>query len=279
MDKINERLDEVLEKLAISRKETSEIVKRLDKLECEAEEEPNQANFGGQAQSYSGLSFGAPMHRAPNAHDTRTHAAAASTNIEEASSATIQQDFQVVKDALQRVKLPQDLKVEDSRQGIQRKDQARFNVVQKCARFAETSVKLLSTVNAQSISEADLKDLCTIQIAQLRYLQEEHSMCLVNNNFGEGVEKIYRNFRRNTSAFPPEAIEALQAAVTLNTAQAQAPRGRGNRGPYNYRGAGRGFYSGTGRGASPYFSGNNRVQYRPNTQSENNTNRTNNDFQ
>lgn len=279
MEKLEDKLDQVLQKVNDSKRSQSEILDRLEKLELSAQEEHDQAETDGHAQLYSGPQHGASLYTArtdtrsgaTHANVSRDNTSAAGVNVP-APSTSIQQDFQVIKDAVQRVKLPQDLKVEDSRQGIQRKDQGRFNVGQKCARFAETSVKLLSTVDAESITDQDLKDLCTIQIAQIRYLQEEHSMCLVNNNFGEGVEKIYRNFRRNTGAFPPDAIEALQAAVTLNAAQAPAPtRGsgfRGYRGSGGYRGGtGRGYFSG-GRGASPYFSGNNRVQYRPNPNNE-----------
>jgi hypothetical protein len=137
----------------------------------------------------------------------------------------------VIKDALQRIKLPTDLKVDDTRQGVQRRDQPRLNNISRCARYSETTLKLLSTIDPTNVSEGDIQDLVTITVAQTRYLQEEHAMMLVNNNFGEGVEKIYRNLRRNTSLFTPDAIDALQAAVTLNNhTHTEYPRGRGRGG-------------------------------------------------
>ena len=178
-------------------------------------------------------------------------------------SCTVQKEFNAIRNALQRVKLPNDLVVADNRrQGVSRKDQIRMNVVAECAKYVETSLKLLSTIqSAGEISEGDIQDLITVQIAQVRYLQEEHSLILVNNSFGDGVEKIYRNLRKHPTHFPPDAIDALQAAVTLNShQQTSEPRGRG-RGSYSFRG-GRG-----GRGSRPYYqlSGGNRI---PNTRSQ-----------
>lgn len=168
----------------------------------------------------------------------------------------IQQEYTVIKDALQRIKLPNDLKVDDTRQGVQRKDQKRLNILSRCARYGETMLKLLSTIDAESISQGDINDLVTIATAQVRYLQEEHALLLVNNSFGDNVETLYRNFRRNTSQFPPDAIDALQAAVTLSNHQEQH-RGRG-RGYSNFprgRGAprGRGYYGSQQGGRVPPY--------------------------
>ena len=45
-------------------------------------------------------------------------------------SACIQQEFNVIKDSLQRVRLADDLKVQDTRVGVQRKDHARLGSFQ-----------------------------------------------------------------------------------------------------------------------------------------------------
>jgi len=168
------------------------------------------------------------------------------------NSADIQQEFMVIKDALQRIKLPNDLKVNDGARGIRRIDQPRATVVSKCARYAETLMKLLSTLDPENISDGDLSDMTAIVVAQVRYLQEEHSMMLVNSNFGEQVEKVYRTLRGNTSAFPPDALGALQASVEMaNSANYRGNtdynRGRGRsrfqRGGYRGRGYGRGGFT------------------------------------
>ena len=51
------------------------------------------------------------------------------------SSADLQAEFRAIRDSLSKVKLPQDLVVGDSRAGIGKGDLARFQVIQKCARF------------------------------------------------------------------------------------------------------------------------------------------------
>lgn len=147
----------------------------------------------------------------------------------------IQQEFTVIKDSLQRVRLSNELKVNDSSVGIQRADQPRHKVVSKCARYAETLIKLLSSLNAETVSQGDIQDLLTICIAQVRYLQEEQSMMLVNSSFGGNVERLYRTLRNNSAQFSPESLETLQAAVVLG---GHAQNNPGNQRGQNYRGQG-----------------------------------------
>ena len=66
---------------------------------------------------------------------------------------------------LKRVKLPNDLKLNDSRQGVKRADQQKLNIVSKCARYSETMLKLLSSVQAESVNPGDIQDLITIAVA------------------------------------------------------------------------------------------------------------------
>lgn len=159
----------------------------------------------------------------------------------------IQQEFTIIKDSLQRVRLPKDLKVEDSRQGVKRSDQGRINNISKCARYTETALKLLSTIDPDNVSQGDVNDLIIINVAMVRYLQEEHALVHVGGSFGDNVERIYRNFRRNTSIFDSQAIDSLQAAVSLDAAQphnsypGNRGRGRGYQTNNNYfRGRGHG---------------------------------------
>ena len=81
----------------------------------------------------------------------------------------IQAEFAAIKEALQRVKLPADLMLNDSKQGIKREDQPTLQVVARAARYAEVTLKLLNTFDIDSISEADIKNLYVTQVAQLRY--------------------------------------------------------------------------------------------------------------
>jgi len=188
------------------------------------------------------------------------------TTGQDTANINVQQEFIVIKDSLARVKLPNDLKVNDTFRGVARKDQPRSTVVSKCARYGETLIKLLSALDPENVGEGDIQDLTTIAVAQIRYLQEEHALMLVNSNFGDNVEKIYRTFRTNTSAFSPDAISSLEAAVSMaNHMPDTNSRGRGN---WGNRGApfGRGGYRGGsyrgGRGYGQYGRGYNNA-YNP----------------
>ena len=118
------------------------------------------------------------------------------------------------------------------REGIQRLDQGCVNVISRCARYAETTLKLLSSLQADNICEADLRDLSTVAEAQVRYLQEEQSLALVTSTFGDSVERLYKGFKKRDVA-----VEALRASVLLSNQMDRRPRGRG-RGGYQQFGRG-----------------------------------------
>ena len=52
-----------------------------------------------------------------------------------------QGEFQTLKDSLSKVKLPTDVKLNDSRQGIKRTDQPLMNALAKCGRYCETGIE------------------------------------------------------------------------------------------------------------------------------------------
>ena len=100
----------------------------------------------------------------------------------------IQEHYKSIKDAIQRVKIPPELKVDDPRKGVKRQEQGKAAIIPACAGYGETLLKLLLTLEPEKpLKEGDLDDLLTIISAQLRYLQEEHALVLVNSSLGEGV--------------------------------------------------------------------------------------------
>lgn len=238
---MQESLDQIREELAAVRVENSEIKRTLHLTEGRGLADHNYSS-NSRVSNHE-----VDAQEADEADEVQGHArprrVTGSRDMPDLDD--IQQEFIIIKDSLQRVRLPKDLKVEDSRLGVHRADQGRFNNISKCARYAETSVKLLSTLRAGQITDADINDLLTINIALVRYLQEEHALVHVNGSFGDNVEKIYRNFRKNTTVFDSQAIESLQAAVALDAAHPSSNTG----GYYSSRGRGRWPYSGyRGRG-------------------------------
>ena len=163
----------------------------------------------------------------------------------------LQSSFQTVKDSLQRIRLPSDQRLQDSRAGIKRADQPLYNVVAKCGRYVETGLKILQQFEDPAESRPqDIQDLYCVMVAHIRYLQDEYSSLLVNSTVNSDTARIFRSFRRNTSGFDRQAIADLRDAAAIVSAardsgqQTQSNRGfRGGR--YSWRGgAGRGYRGG-----------------------------------
>ena len=62
------------------------------------------------------------------------------------SYSELQSEFRAIKESVAKIKLPADLIVGNSCTGVSRADLPKFNVLQKLARFQETALKLLSTL-------------------------------------------------------------------------------------------------------------------------------------
>ena len=108
----------------------------------------------------------------------------------------------------------------------------KLQVVQKCAKYQETLMKLLSTCE---VSDATFSNITTVVLAQLRFLQEEYTGLIVSNQFDDGTAKLFQTLQQNPAAFTPTALENLQRAVTIAGARqnrqvsaADRPRGRGS---------------------------------------------------
>ena len=150
------------------------------------------------------------------------------------SAADLQSQFRAIRDSLSKVKLPQDLVVGDSRSGIGKTDLARFQVIQKCAQFQETALKILS---GGSTADPVIDQLSVVALAQIRYLQEEYTNLIVSNQFDESTAQLFKTLQHNSSAFTPSAVENLQRAVTIAGARqhtrqvSQAPDRARWRGP------------------------------------------------
>ena len=151
----------------------------------------------------------------------------------------VQEEYQAIRDSVQSIKLPADLKVSDSKQGVKREDTLHAFVVSKCAKFAETSMKLLIQADKRPITEEYknefLYKIYAIQLAQLRYLQEEHASLIVQGQFDKDTSKLFRALQRNTSDFTPSAVLTLQHAAAISASRQQfQPSRRPFRGRENY---------------------------------------------
>ena len=158
------------------------------------------------------------------------------------SKTDLQGEFSALKDSLQRIQLPGELKLNDSRQGIRRSDQQVLNVISKCGRYNETLMKLLTTIEPGStISQDTLDQLFVIAQAQGRWLQDEYAALVVNSQFDPNTAKLFKALQRNTSGLNPASLETLRSAASISAVSrpAPAPVGRESGGSFQHRGSGR----------------------------------------
>ena len=62
------------------------------------------------------------------------------------NAAEIQREYDIIKDSLQKVRLPPNTRVYDSKAGIKKECQASLSIVSKCARYTETAIKQLGVI-------------------------------------------------------------------------------------------------------------------------------------
>lgn len=111
----------------------------------------------------------------------------------------------------------------------------------------------MSIENSSEVSDETLLDLWHVHVAQIRYLQEEHSALLVQGQFNPDVARLYRTLQKNTSGFTPKSLDLLEKATTISAAnvRSQNVRGRGTGYSgrpdyYRARGGGRNFFPSSG---------------------------------
>ena len=131
---INARLDEITEE----QRRFSSVLANIGKNQSESGENSDNTFLYGSNSDHEARPPQFSGHAAsPSPIPGYRNAAGTSTT-------DLQGDFQALKETVTRVKLPAELRLNESRQGLRRNDQNVFNVLVKCARYAETSVKLLT---------------------------------------------------------------------------------------------------------------------------------------
>ena len=168
------------------------------------------------------------------------------------TSVDAQEDFQSIKDSVQKVKLPPELKLDESKQGIKREDQQTLNVLSRTARYAETTLKVLSTFDDIQYNESvdnKLAQIVKIQQAQICYLRDEYANLIVQSKFDKSTSQTFRALHKNTSGLNPQALQnlklasAISASASVPSKEAVTPRPRDSwRNNNSERGYGRRFF-------------------------------------
>lgn len=175
-----------------------------------------------------------------NVNQTLTEPGVSPTTTIVDSAANLQREFKTLQDSLSRVRLPEELKLVDSKQGIKGKDQPMLHVISQSARYTETALKIIAT------QPEDVASLYVVLSAHMNFLHGEYAGLLVGNTFDQDTAKVFKCLEKNTFAFKGSALTNLRnaAEITAVRSQVQAQQSPPNYTWQGYRGRGRGFQSG-----------------------------------
>ena len=237
MDKLQQSVDAIHSELAVMKDDNIALSEKIKSLEISSRYRSQQGLISDISESHS---------QEVKGHSQQpTDSAGTASGLE---NLDIQGEFTAIKDTLVKVKLPSDYKIPDSKTGVKAQFSHHATVVQRCAKYAETGLKIVQLLenSSQPITKADLHDLTVVHTAQIRYLQEEFASIVVESKYGHDTATTFRSLQRNVSVFPQAVIDNVQTAVQLQSLPASS---RGD----SYRGRGGG-YSRYGSGPSYNFS-------------------------
>ncbi len=187
-------LAEINDKLSRLLYAQDSVVKRIDSLESVVSRERLQnrrlfdlkGDNSAQAQSLNG--HGSVQNSTVRGDNSTQGPAALDTGV---PAALIQREYESIKDSLTQVRLPEELKVVDTRQGLKREDQSTAAILSKCARYTETALRWLVTQDG-NITPDGLQQLYTILQAKVNFIQGECAGLVVKSTFDSETAKVFR---------------------------------------------------------------------------------------
>lgn len=175
--------------------------------------------------------------------DDHQHAAAAGVQPPSPpirTSGDVESDYLNVKDSVCNVRLPDNLRVKDTRSGIKQKEMVSYNLVSKSARYVETSLKVIANLK-DNVSTDQLQDLFTIQVAHLEYLKNQYASIVVRSgDHSERTQRLFAQLQNNSSGLSDSALNNLTRAIQV-TGEAEAADRRNHR---QFHRGHRGYYAG-----------------------------------
>ena len=248
MEELTEKFDKFSEILHDIKCVNGDILNRLDRVEAETKSLAHGRDLH-DIETHRGASC---LDPGPALADGKKPDFECTAEGSPAQQQDLQAEFATLKDALQKVKLPADLILNESKSGIRKDDQHTLTILGRSARYSEVALKLMSTwSSANEVTESDLKQIISIHYAHMRFLQDEYANLVVLGKYPKETAQMFRSLQKNTSGLSSEALKNLKLAVEV-TAQSQT---QVNSSPST--GRGRGFF-GRGRGFNNYRRGFNR---------------------
>ncbi|KAJ8030285.1 hypothetical protein HOLleu_26650 [Holothuria leucospilota] len=289
LDEVNENLNKILSNSDSTSRCIQDLDQRLSELEKNVEKpgqlphreskaaRPNSNAFVHSQSTDDNITgvntntnVGAAQERDSVTHDGDFLEHSPDQNL--VTTANYQEEFQSIRDSLSRLKLPNDLKLNESKQGIRREDQQTLAVLSRCGRYTDTTLKALAAIGEISeeapreFLENELAQIIKIQQAQIKYLQDEYANLVVQSKFDKTTSQTFRSLQRNTSGLNANALKNLKLATAISSAglhqqttsnqrdSSYRPTSQSSwRGSYN---PGRQGFRGRGRGNNSYYNSN-----------------------
>ncbi|GFR67202.1 hypothetical protein ElyMa_001991800 [Elysia marginata] len=211
-------LEAILQKLDVIQESVSSLTSRVSSIEVETRSRSQQ---GDTEHVHHDVSAGASPD---NHHNDQTHPTPSpyDTTVGASGCRVIQREFDNVRDSLIRVPLPKHYKVNDSAKGISKDCKSTLSVISKCARYAETGLKAIASLqpnqedeHSMTLEKEEIQKLFTVFSAQINFLQAEFANQVVKSTFDEETSRIFRSFENNTGAFSGSALQNIRLAAEL----------------------------------------------------------------
>lgn len=107
-------------------------------------------------------------------------------------------------------------------QGVNKESRPKLKVVSKCARYTETGLKMIASLDTESderefvtVQKEQIQQLCTVFTAQINFLQSEYAKIIVKSKFDEETSHIFRSFENNSGAFTDRSLQNIPAQQSL----------------------------------------------------------------
>ena len=107
-------------------------------------------------------------------------------------------------------------KVNDSAKVIGKDSKSALDVVSKCARYAETGLKAIASLQPEredeqtiTLQKDEIQKLFTIFSAQVNFQQAVYANLVVKSTFDDEASRIFRSFENNTGAFTDRSLQNI----------------------------------------------------------------------
>jgi hypothetical protein len=136
----------------------------------------------------------------------------------------IQREYECIKDSLNKIKLPNEIRLLESKTGIKRNDQPHLQSVTKGARYTETCLKLISTFDTR-VDKTDLQQLYNVLVAQINFFQTEYAALVVKGQFDQTTASLFKCLEKNTPALSGTSLDNLKTAAEIAAAASRSRPG------------------------------------------------------